>query len=138
MGWLPVICHWDPANLASIAKHGVERAPEHAEAIIRLLALYPHIRILLDTAGSARVCERCGKPKERDGGKRYVVTAKDTSSGKYVVIYFTVRDERDVPGIRRVVRPISIRFAHDRDPLLRETPPKRFVRAPSLVEILYP
>lgn len=126
MGWFPVVVHWDQANLDSIAKHGIKM--EECEELVRSLAVHPEVNIWLDVVGTK---------KEWHGGKRFVCVLRQVSSGRDIVFCFTIRYAR-LRGLPKVVRPISIRFAHDRDPLLRETPPKRFVRAPSLIEILHP
>ncbi|MEK7541686.1 MAG: hypothetical protein AAB533_02470 [Patescibacteria group bacterium] len=78
--------------------------------------------------------------KEIFDESRYVFVAEDIHSGMRLFFCFVVRRvwTRWVHASSNVVRVIAARPVSDHEPILRETPPERFVRAPSLRELLRP
>ena len=129
-----VITEWDEGNKASVARCGA--TPQGCDRIIMVLAEQLDAAIWLDTVGSQ---------KERYGVKRYVAVFRwmpphdrpDLPSERYLRICFAIKYGR-LRGLPKVVRVLCTHPIRERDSLLRETPPKRFIPAHPLLELLRP
>ncbi|OGZ97572.1 MAG: hypothetical protein A3J10_03750 [Candidatus Sungbacteria bacterium RIFCSPLOWO2_02_FULL_54_10] len=117
---------WDEGNTASVTLK-----KDVCERIIQALMNDPDARIWRDDRNSR---------KEMFDESRYVFVAENTNSGGSMCICFVVRRiwTKWVNASSNVVRVINTRPINGHEPILRETPPKRFMRARSLRELLRP